>query len=142
MIAIAVLRLIELEKLVVEGGGAAALAAILPGGPLHGKFAGKKVVVPLCGGNIDTTVLGRVIDRGLAADKRLVRFSATVSDRPGGIATLARDMADMGVSVKVSKASPTLSSVVIFFYMNFNLFLFILRIFITSALGFTLELIR
>ena len=101
MIAIAVLRLIELEKLVVEGGGAAALAAILPGGPLHGKFAGKKVVVPLCGGNIDTTVLGRVIDRGLAADQRLVRFSATVSDRPGGIATLARDMADMGVSVKV-----------------------------------------
>jgi threonine dehydratase len=101
MIAIAVLRLIELEKLVVEGGGAAALAAILPGGPLHGKFAGKKVVVPLCGGNIDTTVLGRVIDRGLAADQRLVRFSATVSDRPGGIATLSRDMADMGVSVKV-----------------------------------------
>lgn len=102
MIAIAVLRLIELEKLVVEGGGAAALAAILPGGPLYGKFNGKKVVVPLCGGNIDTTVLGRVIDRGLAADQRLVRFSATVSDRPGGIATLARDMADMGVSVKVT----------------------------------------
>lgn len=100
MIAIAVLRLIELEKLVVEGGGAAALAAILPGGPLYGKFRGKKVVVPLCGGNIDTTVLGRVIDRGLAADQRLIRFSATVSDRPGGIATLARDMADMGVSVK------------------------------------------
>eukprot|EP00596_Hydrurales_sp_CCMP1899_P002043 CAMPEP_0119041510 /NCGR_PEP_ID=MMETSP1177-20130426/12500_1 /TAXON_ID=2985 /ORGANISM="Ochromonas sp, Strain CCMP1899" /LENGTH=484 /DNA_ID=CAMNT_0007007623 /DNA_START=95 /DNA_END=1549 /DNA_ORIENTATION=+ len=100
MIAIAVLRLIEMEKLVVEGGGAAALAAILPGGPLYGKFNGKKVVVPLCGGNIDTTVLGRVIDRGLAADQRLVRFSATVSDRPGGIATLARDLADMGVSVK------------------------------------------
>ena len=107
MIAIAVLRLIELEKLVVEGGGAAALAAILPGGPLYGKFTGKKVVVPLCGGNIDTTVLGRVIDRGLAADRRLVRFSATVSDRPGGIATLARDMADMGVSVKVSLKSGT-----------------------------------
>lgn len=100
MIAIAVLRLIEMEKLVVEGGGAAALAAILPGGPLYGKFNGKKVVVPLCGGNIDTTVLGRVIDRGLAADQRLVRFAATVSDRPGGIATLARDLADMGVSVK------------------------------------------
>ena len=100
MIAIAVLRLIEMEKIVVEGGGAAALAAILPGGALYGKFAGKKVVIPLCGGNIDTTVLGRVIDRGLAADSRLIRFSATVSDRPGGIATLARDMADQGVSVK------------------------------------------
>mmetsp|Transcript_3883 Transcript_3883/g.3483 ORF Transcript_3883/g.3483 Transcript_3883/m.3483 type:complete len:439 (-) Transcript_3883:68-1384(-) len=100
MIAIAVLRLIETEKLVVEGGGAAALAAILPGGPLFGKFKGKTVCVPLCGGNIDTTVLGRVIDRGLAADQRLIRFSATVSDRPGGIATLSRDMADIGVSVK------------------------------------------
>ena len=100
LIAIAVLRCIEMEKLVVEGGGAAALAAILPGAPLYGKFAGKTVVIPLCGGNIDTTVLGRVIDRGLAADSRLVRFSATVSDRPGGIATLCRDMADIGVSVK------------------------------------------
>lgn len=100
LIAIAVLRLIETEKLVVEGGGAAALAAILPGGPLYGKFIGKTVCVPLCGGNIDITVLGRVIERGLAADQRLIRFAATVSDRPGGIATLARDMADVGVSVK------------------------------------------
>jgi len=100
MISIAVLRLIEMEKLVVEGGGATALAAILPGGPLYGKFAGKNVVVLLCGGNIDTTVLGRVIDRGLAADNRLIRFIATVSDRPGGIAQLSRDMADMGVSIK------------------------------------------
>ena len=50
---------------------------------------------------IDTTVLGRIIERGLAADQRLVRFAATVSDKPGGIATLARDMADIGVSVKV-----------------------------------------
>lgn len=100
MIAIAILRLIEMEKIVVEGGGATGLAAILPGGPLFGHFRGKNVCVPLCGGNIDTTTLGRVIDRGLAADQRLIRFSATVSDRPGGIATLARDMADMGVSVK------------------------------------------
>ena len=40
-----------------------------------------KVLVPLCGGNIDTTVLGRVIERGLAADGRLVRLVASVSDR-------------------------------------------------------------
>ena len=100
MIALAVLRLLEIEKIIVEGGGAAALAAILPGGPLYGKFNGRTVCIPLCGGNIDTSVLGRVIERGLAADQRLIRFSATVSDRPGGIATLARDMADCGVSVK------------------------------------------
>ena len=49
-----------------------------------------RVVIPLCGGNIDTTVLGRCLDRGLAADGRLVKFSVTVSDRPGGIAELAR----------------------------------------------------
>jgi threonine dehydratase len=76
------------------------LAAILPGGPYYGKFRGKKIVIPLCGGNVDTTVLGRVIDRGLAADLRLIRFQATVSDRPGGIAQLTRDMADIGLSIK------------------------------------------
>lgn len=103
MIAMAVLKLIEMDKLVVEGGGAAALAAVLPEGPLYNKFKGKRIVIPLCGGNIDTTVLGRVIDRGLAASKRLIRFTATVSDRPGGIAELARHMADVGVSVKVRK---------------------------------------
>lgn len=99
-IAIAILRLIEMEKLVVEGGGAAALAAILPGGPLYGRFDGKKVCVLLCGGNIDTSVLGRVIDRGLSADERLIRFAATVSDRPGGIARLTKDIAELGASVK------------------------------------------
>lgn len=100
-ISIAMLRLIETEKLIVEGGGATGLAALLPGGPLYGRFKGKNVVVPLCGGNVDTTVLGRVIDRGLAADKRLIRFAVTVSDRPGGIAKLAKEMADVGVSIKV-----------------------------------------
>ena len=48
------------------------------------------MVIPLCGGNIDTTVLGRCLDRGLAADGRLVKFSVTVSDRPGGISDLAK----------------------------------------------------
>ena len=42
---------------------------------------GKNIVVPLCGGNIDTTVLGRVLERGLAADDRMKNFTATVSDR-------------------------------------------------------------
>lgn len=100
MISLAVLRLLEMEKVIVEGGGAIGLASLLPGGPLYGRFKGKKVVIPLCGGNIDTAVLGRVIDRGLAADKRLIRFVATVSDRPGGIANLCRDMAEQGVSIK------------------------------------------
>lgn len=100
-VAVAVLRLIENEKMVVEGGGAAGLAALLPGGPLdRPELKGKNIVVPLCGGNIDTTVLGRVIDRGLAADNRLVRFVATVSDRPGGVAGLTRLLSDNGASIK------------------------------------------
>jgi len=99
-ISIAVLRCMEMEKMIVEGGGAAGLGAILPGGPLYGRFDGRKVVIPICGGNIDTSVLGRIIDRGLASDMRMIRFTATVSDRPGGIAALSKDMADVGVSIK------------------------------------------
>jgi threonine dehydratase len=57
---------------------------------------GKTIIVPLCGGNIDTTVLGRVIERGLAADERLVNFNANVSDRLGGIAKLTQVMAEGG----------------------------------------------
>lgn len=89
-----------MEKLVVEGGGATALAALLPGGPLYKKYENKKVGIVLSGGNIDTTMLGRVIDRGLAADHRLVRFSVTVSDRPGGIAGLSKVFFDEQVSIK------------------------------------------
>jgi threonine dehydratase len=103
-IAIAVLRLAEMEKLVVEGGGAAGIAALLPGGPLdpltNPWLHGRTVVAPLCGGNIDSTVLGRVIDRGLAADGRLIKFVVTVSDRPGGIADLTRCIAEEGASIK------------------------------------------
>jgi threonine dehydratase len=100
-ISLAVLRLIENEKMVVEGGGATGLAALLPGGPLdRPDLKGKNVVVPLCGGNIDTTVLGRVIERGLAADSRLVNFYAEVSDRPGGIANLTKLLCEMNASIK------------------------------------------
>merc|ERR1712146_316871 len=86
---------------IVEGGGAAGLAALLPGGPLdRPDMKGKNIIIPLCGGNIDTTTLGRVIDRGLAADSRLIRFGVTVSDRPGGIASLTKIVADAGGSIK------------------------------------------
>lgn len=54
----------------------------------------------LCGGNIDLPVIGRVIERGLAADGRLVRFIVSVSDRPGGIAQLTTLVARVGASVK------------------------------------------
>merc|ERR1712051_769210 len=97
-ISIAILRLIEQEKAVVEGGGAIGLAALLAG--MLPELKGKKVVTTLCGGNIDTTLLGRRLERGMAADGRLVTFSVTVSDRPGGIAELARTISNVGVSIK------------------------------------------
>ena len=100
-IAIAILRLIEMEKAVVEGGGAAGIAAVLAG--LVPELAGKKIVIPLCGGNIDTTMLGRCLERGLAAAGRLVKFSVVVSDRPGGIAELATSLSELKVSIKDMK---------------------------------------
>lgn len=96
-IALAVLRLIELEKAVVEGAGAAPLAACLA--KLVPELAGKKVVLPLCGGNIDTTILGRILERGLASDGRLCRFYATISDRPGGLAQFTALIAEEGASI-------------------------------------------
>lgn len=97
-IAQAMLRLVEMEKAVVEGGGATGLAAMLQG--LLPELEGKRVVIPLCGGNVDTPVLGRVLERGLATDGRLIRFDAVVSDRPGGIAALTKILADSGTSIK------------------------------------------
>ncbi|CAF0849304.1 unnamed protein product [Rotaria sordida] len=97
-IAIAILRLVEVEKAVVEGAGATGLAAILQG--LLPELKGKKVVIPLCGGNIDTTVLGRVLERGLVADKRLLKVWLTVSDRPGSLAHMCKLFSNAGASVK------------------------------------------
>ena len=97
-IAIAILRLVELEKTVVEGAGATPLAALLSG--KLSELAGKRVVLPLCGGNIDPNILSRVIERGLVADGRLCRFTAIISDRPGGLADLASQIAASGASIK------------------------------------------
>jgi threonine dehydratase len=97
-IALAILRLIELEKSVVEGGGAAPLAAFLAG--KLDALKGKQVVLTLCGGNIDLTMLGRVIEVGLVADGRVSRFTVTISDRPGGLARLAELIASTGASIQ------------------------------------------
>lgn len=105
-ISLAVLRLMESEKTVVEGAGAAGVAAVLselePTLPSCGlpDLSGKLVAIPLCGGNIDPAMIGRVIERGLAADGRLTRFETTISDRPGGLAALAQVISDAGASVK------------------------------------------
>ncbi|KAL3272437.1 hypothetical protein HHI36_013918 [Cryptolaemus montrouzieri] len=97
-VALAILRFIEYEKSVVEGAGASGLAAILQG--LLPELKGKKVCLILSGGNIDTTVLGRVLDRGLAADGRLVKAKLTVADRVGGVEDLCSIIGSLGVHIK------------------------------------------
>ena len=97
-LSLAVLRLLELEKTVVEGAGAAALAGLLDEGCRD--LRGKRVVLLLCGGNIDLTILDRLIDHGLATDGRRWRFVTQVSDRPGGIARLTAAIAAAGASVQ------------------------------------------
>ncbi|KAI4457583.1 threonine dehydratase mitochondrial-related [Holotrichia oblita] len=87
-IAVSILRLIENEKFVVEGAGATGLAAVLSG--QLNEFKGKNIVVILSGGNIDTTVLGRVLERGLAADGRLIKVYVTISDKCGSVNQLCK----------------------------------------------------
>jgi len=113
-IALAILRLVELEKSVVEGAAATPLAACMSG--KLKELAGRQVILLLCGGNIDPNVLSRVIERGLVADGRLGRFTAVISDRPGGLADLAAQIASTGASVKQvvhdrAFASPDVSAV-------------------------------
>ena len=97
-ISVALLRLVELEKLIQEGAGAAGIAAVLAG--KLPELKGKNVAVLLCGGNIDTSTLGNVLERGLVNDERLIRFSCVVPDRPGGIAGLCATIAFVGASIK------------------------------------------
>lgn len=97
-IALAILRMVELEKTVVEGAAAAPLAALMAG--LLPELRGKKVVLTVCGGNIDPAVLSRVIQKGLVHDGRLTRFTALISDRPGGLAELTRVIAAVGASIQ------------------------------------------
>jgi threonine dehydratase len=96
-LALAILRLAELEKCIVEGAGAAGLAALL-GGHLP-ELAGRKVVLLLTGGNIDPLAHSRVIERGLAADGRIYRFDVLLGDRPGSLAHLSTVLANAGANV-------------------------------------------
>uniref|UniRef100_A0A0N5BTB3 L-serine deaminase n=1 Tax=Strongyloides papillosus TaxID=174720 RepID=A0A0N5BTB3_STREA len=98
-IAIAILRLIEGEKVVSEGAGATGLAALFEPEFLK-EIEGKNVVVIISGGNIDTTSLGRCVDRALSHDSRLIRFNVVISDRPGCMAELCKVIGDAGAGIK------------------------------------------
>ena len=74
--------LLQIEKTVVEGAGAAGLAAVLSNPE---KFAGKTIGLVLCGGNIDTRLLANVLLRDLARSGRLARLQIVLQDRPGAL---------------------------------------------------------
>lgn len=84
-IAAAILMLIECEKTVAEGAGAAALAAIMC---KRFSLSGKRVVAIVSGGNIDVNMISRIIDRGLSKSGRLMRVRVVISDVPGTLASL------------------------------------------------------
>ncbi len=84
----AVAVLLQIEKTVVEGAGAAGLAAVMT----HRKrFAGRKIGLVLCGGNIDTRLLANVLLRDLARSGRLARLRLTLQDRPGALFKVVED---------------------------------------------------
>jgi threonine dehydratase len=92
----AVSLILQIEKTVVEGAGAAGLAALLA----HPKrFAGKTVGIVLCGGNIDTRLLANVLLRDLARSGRLARLRLRLQDRPGSLFNVARVFDEQGVNI-------------------------------------------
>lgn len=95
-IAAAILALIEKQKLIAEGAGAAAVAAVmfdkLP-------IEGKKVVCVVSGGNIDVNILNRVINRGLLTNGRVCTIEMEVTDKPGTLLKLLAVIAEQGANV-------------------------------------------
>ena len=90
-IANAILLLLEREKTLAEGAGAAAIAAVLN---RKIELQNKRVAVLVCGGNIDVTLLSRIIERGLVKDGRLVRLRVHLPDYPGALHRLTGILAD------------------------------------------------
>ncbi len=92
----AILMLLEIEKTVVEGAGAVGLAAVLKDKP---RFAGRKVGLVLCGGNIEPLVLAEIIERGMVKSGRLARLRVDVRDVPGALADVAALLARLGANI-------------------------------------------
>ncbi|MEP7261689.1 MAG: ACT domain-containing protein, partial [Usitatibacter sp.] len=93
----AIVMLLEIEKTVVEGAGAAPLAAMLRN---RERFIGKKVGLVLCGGNIDPLVLAEIIERGMVRAGRLARITVEVRDLPGSLARVTACMADLNANIE------------------------------------------
>jgi threonine dehydratase len=91
-----ILLLLEIEKTVVEGAGAVGLAALLKH---RERFAGRKVGLVLCGGNIEPLVLAEIIQRGMVKSGRLVRLRFDVRDVPGSLADVAAQLGRLGANI-------------------------------------------
>jgi threonine dehydratase len=96
-IANAILTLLEQEKTVAEGAGAAPVAALLEG--LVPNIKGKRVCPIICGGNIDMNIISRIIERGLVAAGRLYQLEVTLQDVPGALATLLTHVGKLRANV-------------------------------------------
>jgi threonine dehydratase len=92
----AVATLIAIEKTVVEGAGAVALAAVLAN---PSRFAGRNVGLVLSGGNIDTRLIASVLTRELAREGRLTELAIDIVDRPGQLAAVAALLAEAGANI-------------------------------------------
>ena len=93
----AIVMLLEIEKTLVEGAGAAALAALLKE---PARYAGKKVGLVLSGGNIDPLLLAAIIERGMVRSGRLARIRVSARDVPGMLARIVTTVADAGANVE------------------------------------------
>ena len=92
----AVAALISIEKTVVEGAGAAGLAAVLAHPE---RFAGRNVGLVLSGGNIDTRLIASVLTRELAREGRLTQLTIDIVDRPGQLAAVSHLLGDVGANI-------------------------------------------
>jgi threonine dehydratase len=92
----AITLLVEAAKQVAEGAGAAALAALLTYPEL---FRGKRVALPICGGNIDSRILANTLLRSLLRDGRLLRLLMEIPDRPGVLADIATRIGEIGGNI-------------------------------------------
>jgi threonine dehydratase len=92
----AVAMLVGIEKTVVEGAGAAGLAAMLAD---PARFRGKRVATVLCGGNIDTHLLANVLVRDLVRAGRIARLHVMAHDQPGALAAITRKVYEAGVNI-------------------------------------------
>jgi threonine dehydratase len=95
-IASAILVLLEREKTLAEGAGATALAALLQ---KKTSLQGAHTAVLVCGGNIDVTLLSRIIERGLVQDGRMIRLRIHLLDKPGALAELTRLLASLRANI-------------------------------------------